>query len=188
MMPATPAVPPYVIRRGTLADVPAVVDLAARMVVHSISPYRKVGAEAVMEFRRKDLATLESIVSLPHIGLFVAVDEQQRLLGHVVVVCNNMESSTGELQGWVFDLAVVPECWHAGLGHALMLEAERFTAAFGHDYLGLGVTTANERAVGFYERLGYAEERKRLIKRLDRSNQDAGASEQGLGQPEEALP
>lgn len=165
---------PYTIHRGTAADVPEVIELATRMVVHSISPQRSTSPEEVMAFRRKDLATLESLVHLAHIGLFVARDAGQRLLGHVIVVCNNMESSTGELQGWVFDLAVVPEYWHQGLGQALMVQAEQFTRAFGHDYLGLGVTTANERAVRFYEHLGYEEERKRMIKRLPPLSHDAG--------------
>jgi len=158
------------IRRATDADIPKVVELATQMVIHSVSPFRDIPEDQVMEFRRKDLAALVDAVRQPHVGLFVA-EEGDRFVGHVVVGCGYMESSTGESQGWVFDLSVVPDLWSKGVGQALMAEAERFCAGLGYKYIGLGVTTANERAVRFYERIGYAEERKRMIKRLEVSGQ-----------------
>lgn len=163
---------------------PRVVELATRMVIHSVSPFRDIAAEQVQEFRRKDLAALKDAVKQPHVGLFVAETEDDgRFLGHVVVVCGYMESSTGEAQGWVFDLSVVPELWSQGVGRALMAQAEQFCASLGYKYIGLGVTTANHRAVAFYEGLGYAEERKRMIKRLavPEGTPPAPAADSGLG-------
>lgn len=157
----------YGIRRAGAEDLDMVIDLATEMVVHSVSPFRDIPEDEVREFRRKDLAALAEAIVQPHVGVFVAEDPAGRFLGHVVVVCGYMESSTGEQQGWVFDLSVVPDQWSQGIGQDLMAEAERFCAGLGFKYIGLGVTSANERAVRFYERQGYAEERKRMIKRLD---------------------
>ncbi|HEY4001145.1 MAG TPA: GNAT family N-acetyltransferase [Candidatus Xenobia bacterium] len=155
-------------RRATMDDLDAIVELAVDAVVHSVSPFRDIDNNGVREFRRKDLNTLSEAMKQPHVGVFVAEDEAKVLVGHVIVVCGYMESSTGEMQGWVFDLSVKQELWSKGIGQRLMEEAERFTKEQGYVYLGLGVTTANDRAVRFYEKLGFAEERKRMIKRLDR--------------------
>ncbi|MBM3466206.1 MAG: GNAT family N-acetyltransferase [Armatimonadetes bacterium] len=158
----------YVIRRARPDDLDKVIQLATDMVVHSVSPFRDISADQVKEFRRKDLQALAEAIKQPHVGLFIAeAENDRRFLGHVVVVCGYMESSTGESQGWVFDLSTVPDMWSQGIGRALMDQAEAFCIALGYKYLGLGVTTANDRAVTFYERLGFMEERKRMIKRLD---------------------
>jgi ribosomal protein S18 acetylase RimI-like enzyme len=158
----------YTIRRAEQQDLEKVISLAVDMVVHSVSPFRDIATEEVREFRRKDLAALNDAVKQPHVGIFLAEDEESRFLGHVVVVCGYPESSTGETQGWIFDLSVIPEAWSSGIGRALMQRAEAFTRQMGYKYLGLGVTTANERAVSFYEKLGFSEERKRMIKHLER--------------------
>jgi ribosomal protein S18 acetylase RimI-like enzyme len=158
------------IRKATPDDLPAIINLAVNAVVHSVSPFRDIDESGVKEFRRKDLVTLHDAIKQPHVAVFMAEDEVGRLLGHVIIVCGQMESSTGESQGWVFDLAVQEDQWSRGIGHRLMVEAEKFTRAQGHVYIGLGVTTANARAVHFYEKMGYAEERKRMIKRLDPEN------------------
>jgi ribosomal protein S18 acetylase RimI-like enzyme len=157
----------YTIRRATPKDLDAIVNLAVDMVVHSISPQRSISPDTVREFRRKDLVALNDAVHQPHVGLFIAEDKDGNLLGHVVVVCGYTESSTGEAQGWIFDLSVLPDLWGHGIGQALMQRAEAFTRERGFKYLGLGVTTANSRAVQFYERLGFLEERKRMLKCLD---------------------
>lgn len=158
---------PYTVRRAAPEDLPGIVALAVDMVVHSVSPFREISEAQVKEFRRRDLAALNDAVTQPHVGVFIAEDAQKRLLGHVIIVCGYTESSTGESQGWIFDLAVIEEMWSAGIGQALMRRAEEFSRERGFKYIGLGVTTANERAVSFYQKLGYAEERKRMIKILD---------------------
>src|SRR5579862_9127360 len=111
----------YAVRWAGSAALPQVIELAVEMVVHSISPFRAIPASDVKEFRRRDLAALADAVQQPHVGLFLAEEEgTRRLLGHVIVVCGYMESSTGETQGWIFDLSVVRECWGQGIGRVLM--------------------------------------------------------------------
>lgn len=170
----------YVIRRGHAGDLPQVIELAVDMVVHSISPFREISPDLVKEFRRRDLAALTDAIQQPHVAIFVAEEEESRdFLGHVIIVCGYTESSTGESQGWIFDLSVVPGSWSAGIGQALMAHAENFSRERGFKYIGLGVTTSNERAVRFYERMGYAEERKRMIKLLDMGDPGSGVRDPG---------
>ncbi|MHB2015792.1 MAG: GNAT family N-acetyltransferase [Candidatus Xenobia bacterium] len=158
------------IRKATPDDLPKIIELAVEMVVHSVSPFREIDELGVREFRRRDLSTLGEAMKQANVGVFMAEDDKQRFLGHVIVVCGYMESSTGETQGWVFDLSVQRDCWDKGIGRLLMEEAESFTLSQGYQYLGLGVTSANARAVGFYERLGFLEERKRMIKKIGNSH------------------
>ncbi|MGV8119602.1 MAG: GNAT family N-acetyltransferase [Candidatus Xenobiia bacterium LiM19] len=156
----------YTIRRAKADDIQKVIDLAVEMVVHSLSPYRETSREEIREFRRTDLAVLKNAERHENIGIFIAEDEEKRFIGHVIVVGGDVETSTGEKQGWVFDLSVKEEHWSSGIGKTLMLKAEEFVKGLGLKYLGMGVTTSNERAVRFYERCGYAEERKRMIKKF----------------------
>lgn len=136
------------------------------MVVHSVSPLREAALEAVQEYRRADLQALHEVLTLPESGIFVAEDRQGRLIGHVIAMAGRSESSTGELQGWIFDLSVAPDFWGTGVAHSLLQRAEDFVMARGLRFLGLGVTSANKRALAFYERLGYQEERKQMVKTL----------------------
>ena len=154
------------IRKAKPEDIEYVIDLAVEMVGMSISPYRDCLKSQVQEFRRKDLAVLKDINSNNNIGIFIASDEDSNFIGHVIVVSGDIESSTGERQGWIFDISVKEAYWHCGIGKKLMRHAEEFIKNIGLRYIGMGVTASNERAVRFYERLGYKEERKRMIKRL----------------------
>jgi len=153
------------IRRAQTRDIDAIIDLATDMVLHSVSPFRSVGAEQVRHYRREDLQSLRDIIELEHSGLFVA-EEQGQLLGHIIVVAHQRDSSTGTAQAWIYDLSVKPGHWGKGIGQALMAEAERFACECGMPAIGLGVTRANHRALQFYEHLGYQEERVQMLKNL----------------------
>jgi len=145
------------------------------MVVHSTSPYRGVPAERVREYRREDLQTLVEAVGLEHARIFVA-EEAGQLIGHVVVVAGHRDSSTGEGQGWVFDLSIRADRWGRGLGKILMEHAEEFVRERGLDAIGLGVTISNERALRFYREIGYQEERIQMVKKLKPSHGDCNAN------------
>lgn len=71
-------------------------------------------------------------------------------------------------RGWVNYLAVRPDLQGSGLGRAFMTEFERLLTALGCPKLNLQVRAGNERVIGFYESLGYTDDRtvslgKRLI-------------------------
>lgn len=157
----------FTIRKAELGDMPNMVELAVEMMPYSVSPFREVTTEEMKTYRRSDMFYLTELMKKPFFGVYVAEDPEKRFAGHVIVGCQQMESSTGEMQGWIFDISVKEEYWGSGVAARLMEKAEEFTRGYGHKYLGLGVTTSNVRAVKFYEKIGFAEERKRMLKKLD---------------------
>ncbi len=155
----------FIIRVAGRSDIEQIIELAVSSVVYSVSPYRDASSLEVKRYRREDLASLWELWNSPDAGVFVA-DDRFGLAGHVVVMTGWRDSTTGERQGWVFDLSVRRDCWGRGLGRALMEQAESFVRRRGCRYIGLGVTASNERAVAFYKRLGYLEERIQMVKKL----------------------
>jgi ribosomal protein S18 acetylase RimI-like enzyme len=154
------------IRRAIPGDIENIISLAVEMVIYSLSPMRSISHDDVRAFRLRDIQTVREALTLPTVGIFVAEEDNGAFVGHVIVVVGNQESSTGESQGWIFDLSIKDDYWNRGIGTLLMDEAEKFVIQMGYRYLGLGVTTSNARALRFYEGLGYREERKRMLKVL----------------------
>ena len=62
-------------------------------------------------------------------------------------------------RGWVYHLAVEPERQGAGVGRALMDALERRMARRGVVKVNLQVRDDNTAVIGFYERLGYTDDR-----------------------------
>jgi ribosomal protein S18 acetylase RimI-like enzyme len=58
-------------------------------------------------------------------------------------------------RGWVNYLAVATDARRAGVGRALMAEAERVLAGLGCPKVNLQIRATNAAAIGFYEALGY---------------------------------
>lgn len=155
------------IRPATFAELPLVVDLAVEMVLASRSELRpEVSDLAILQARRRNLGTLEELLELPEGAVLVAVNERDAILGHVIVMGNQIDTVSELPQAWVYDLSVRPEFWGQGIGRALMEAAEEFARSLGLEWIGLGVTVANHRAVRFYEEIGYEKERFQMIKRL----------------------
>jgi ribosomal protein S18 acetylase RimI-like enzyme len=59
-------------------------------------------------------------------------------------------------RGWINYLAVDPDRRRSGIGRELMAEAERRLSAVGCPKINLQVRATNDRAVGFYEHIGYS--------------------------------
>ncbi len=158
----------YSIRVAQVGDIEDILTLAVKMVLASRSDLRpEVSDLAILEARRRNLDQLAAILDLPEGGLFVAVDEQGSLIGHVILMGNNIDSVSEVPQAWVYDLSVRPDWWGRGVARGLMARAEGFARSLGLEWIGLGVTRANQRALHFYEELGYAVERVQMVKRLE---------------------
>ncbi|MCL4513759.1 MAG: GNAT family N-acetyltransferase [Candidatus Eremiobacteraeota bacterium] len=153
-----------VFREAKESDLQQVIDLAVEAIEHSQSPFRNSSLESIKDYRRRDLEQLRSLYAQSHVGIFVA-EEKGEIKGHVIVL-SGMKAVTGELQGWIIDLSVRQEFWGTGVAQELTLMAEEFIRSKGFQHLGLGVTSANKRAIRFYEKMGYLEERKQMIKKL----------------------
>ena len=159
------SLPPYELRRATTEDLALVIDLAVEVVLHSASPFRSVPAQDIQRYRRDDLQGLYQAVQDDNFRAFVAVSGDE-FLGHVLVHCGHRDSATGVGQAWIYDLSVNPRYWSAGVGQALMRAAEEFAASKGMRAIGLGVTLSNHRALEFYRRLGYGDERLQMMKQI----------------------
>ncbi len=158
----------FTIRSAVSSDIEEVLNLAVTMVLSSRSDLRpEVRDLDIVEARRRNLAQLETILDLPEGGLFVAVDPEGHLVGHVICMGNNIDSVSELAQAWVYDLSVKPDWWGKGVGRALMGRAEDFARSLGLDWIGLGVTQANQRALSFYQEIGYGIERVQMVKRLE---------------------
>jgi ribosomal protein S18 acetylase RimI-like enzyme len=79
---------------------------------------------------------------------------------------SSREELTGVNQGWIMDIAVLPEWRGKGVGRELLKAAEDHCSEQGIPYLGLPVSSHNVRALHLYEQFGFAEERKLMVKRL----------------------
>jgi ribosomal protein S18 acetylase RimI-like enzyme len=76
-------------------------------------------------------------------------------------------------RGWVYLVAVAPECRQRGFGRAMLKEAERRLRAMGCTKINLQVRASNKGVVAFYQKLGYAvEERISMGKRLPGDHQE----------------
>ena len=73
---------------------------------------------------------------------------------------------TGEIDGYVGELAVAQASARQGVGRALMSAAEEWVRRRGRARLSLETGAASEAARRFYASLGYEEEDVRLSKAL----------------------
>jgi ribosomal protein S18 acetylase RimI-like enzyme len=144
-----------------------VIELAVELVVESRSPYREgISDEQIRDFRKRNFEQLDSILELPEGGLFVASNEAGEHIGHILLLGNQMDSVTEARQAWVYDVSVRTDWQGRGVGRRLMAHGEEFARGLGLEFIGLGVTAANARAVDFYKDLDYNVERVQMIKRL----------------------
>ena len=83
--------------------------------------------------------------------LFFIAEEGNRLVGTA------MAGYDGH-RGWLYAIAVHPECRRTGLGSLLVRQAERALASIGCMKINLQLLATNEATAAFYRSLGYAVE------------------------------
>lgn len=81
-------------------------------------------------------------------GLFWLAERGGRVVGTV------MAGYDGH-RGWLYSLGVHPDARRAGVGRALLAEAERALAALGCPKVNLQVLAANDAAAAFWRSAGY---------------------------------
>jgi ribosomal protein S18 acetylase RimI-like enzyme len=81
-------------------------------------------------------------------GSTVLVAEHGRAIAGSVMVGHDGH------RGWIYYLAVAPECSRAGLGRGLMAAAEAWLAERGCPKIQLMVREENDAAIAFYQALG----------------------------------
>lgn len=96
---------------------------------------------------------------------FVAVGPDGTPRGAIVLL-PALDVFTLRPRTYVAVLAVAADAEGQGVGTALMAHAERWGRDHGHDRVDLDVFAINERAIVFYERLGYRIDSMTMVKRL----------------------
>jgi|ERR1051326_975424 GNAT superfamily N-acetyltransferase len=141
-------------------DAPFVLQLAPRLVI-GIPPWRDA---------ERWLATAQGWLtgSMARFGeetmIFIAEDEQGERVGAATV--SHDQHFTGERQAYIGELAVREAAEGCGAGRALVEACSTWARQQGYTLLVLQTGTANTRARGFYEHLGFLEEDVRLTKRV----------------------
>lgn len=86
-----------------------------------------------------------------HDHLFFVADDQGRLAGTA------MAGYDGH-RGWLYAIAVHPDCRRTGLGSRLVRHAEQALASLGCMKINLQLLASNEATAAFYKSLGYTVE------------------------------
>lgn len=163
------------VREGNVHDWPFIYALGKIGMMDSISPWRKQPIEETLRYREGFLtgfwAWIQKTGSVVFIVEGSVEDEksssevgQTQPIGYLVLHPTSREELTGLAQGWIMDLGVVQEWRGKGAGQVLLKAAEEHCRAQGIPYLGLAVSSHNVRALKLYEKFGFAEERKLLVK------------------------
>ena len=160
-----------IIREARKEDFAAIREIALEAMLHreSLSPIRDSSAAAERWRDRYAQLADQGLASFPtdwDPAAFVAVDENGKLLGYVLVAAGAKDDFTGEQQAYILDIAVGPELRSQGIGTKLMQRAHAYAREKGLRYIGLTVATGNENALRLYRKLGYIEEWKRMAKKL----------------------
>ncbi|HEX3015382.1 MAG TPA: GNAT family N-acetyltransferase [Desulfobacteria bacterium] len=153
-----------IVRVGTVRDWSFIQELALESIAFSMSPHRSVGKEHVVNVRRETMSGFWAWVQRSQSKIFIA--EEKERLGYLILNDRAIDELTGLAQAWVMDIAVKSDYWSQGVGRKLLAKAEEYCRINGVKYLGLAVTTANKRAVALYEKCGFREERKLMLKSL----------------------
>ncbi len=135
------ASPPLSIRPVTPADAGAVLALWRAVFPEYADPSRAHRDPAASISRKLDFGD----------GLFWLAARGGRVVGTA------MAGWDGH-RGWLYSVGVHPEARRGGVGAALVREAERALAARGCPKVNLQVLAGNEAAMGFWRRLGYAQD------------------------------
>ena len=166
------------VRQGEVRDWPFMFALAKIGILDSISPWRKQPIEETLNYRETILkgfwTWIQQSGSIVFIVEIPGEKEKSRLetekiqpIGYLVLHASSREEITGVNQGWIMDLGVLPEWRGKGAGRMLLKAAEDYCRERRVPYLGLAVSSHNVRALHLYEKFGFAEERKLMVKSIE---------------------
>ena len=165
------------VRLGNVRDWPFIYALAKIGIPDSISPWREQPMEETLKYRETILKGFwtwiqQSGSTVLMVEAPVKEEESSTEMGKrqpigYLVLTSLKEELTGVDQGWVMDFGVLPEWRGKGAGRVLLKAAEDHCREQRVSYLGLAVSSHNVRALRLYEKFGFAEERKLMVKRVE---------------------
>ncbi len=155
-------------RYGRREDVDKIVDMATEAIVSSIPSRKSWLLGYTKQMRRREFESLRlNWYSHSKNVKVVLAELNGRIVGYMVIMLGVKGSATAYPHLWISDLFVLPEYRRKGIGKTFLSIAEMIARRAGYDYVGLTVTTENVGAIRLYERMGYVEERKIMVKELD---------------------
>ncbi len=105
-------------------------------------------------------------ISRPWLDLRAEIREKLRRDRSLFLVAVDADGVVGAVmgaydgrRGWIYHLAVEPDRQGGGIGRALMQVVERRMARLGVVKVNLEVRHDNQDVIGFYERLGFVDQR-----------------------------
>lgn len=122
--------------------------------------YRNADEEAVLELWE------QAGINRPWLDLKAEIAAKRRRDRSLFLVAAEAEEIVGAVmgafdgrRGWVYHLAIQPNRQRRGIGASLMRELERRMQNLGITKINLQVRADNCGVIGFYERMGYKDER-----------------------------
>lgn len=165
------------IRRARLKDINYIRTLSVESVVYGIPDTRDVAADFVRQRARESLHNLELTLMRPDFVILLAEavpddpaqgDGTSQRVGYIMLDLASIESSTGEAQCMIVDLAVQRNYWGRWVVNHLVKAAARLTAERGLKYLVGEVTASNQRTLGTaLKRLDFKVERYQIMRRVE---------------------
>ncbi|MDR3288267.1 MAG: GNAT family N-acetyltransferase [Peptococcaceae bacterium] len=157
------------IRLGKIQDWPFIDRLSKEAMADSIASWRGQPFKETLRYREKLLKEFRRWVQRTGAKILMAESGKEGeafSIGYLVLYLKAEDELTGVRQGWIMDIGVLPVWRGKGVGTALIQEAERCCRDAGLSYLGLTVTSSNQRALNLYQSLNFMEERKMMVKVL----------------------
>lgn len=148
------------IRAATEDDTPAVLQLAPRLT-EGVASWRD--HQAAVLAARQWLTDSFAAAARREGTVLVAADEAS-ITG--VITVSEQRHFTGEIDGYIGELAVASHMVRRGIGRALIAAAETWAQDRGLRHLTLHTGIANTTARHFYAALGFREEEIRLTRPL----------------------
>jgi ribosomal protein S18 acetylase RimI-like enzyme len=151
------------LRPATAADTDFIRALAPRFADGGYPPWRD--HELLRAFSEAGLAAAIDAIGKPDHLTLIATGDDGAPLGFIHAF-GERSGLTGEEQGYISMLAVLPAASGRGVGRALMEAAEDWARGRGYRLLTLETFGDNHGARAFYARLGYREETLKLAREL----------------------
>lgn len=124
---------------------------------------RSISLEEIQDVRAQDLEGMESLLKKENIRIYKAVDASGALAGFIIVILAFEHCITGEFQGEINDLVVLPEFRRKGVGRLLLARGEKFVRSKGLNYIALEILSENTPALSFLKSNGFVEEVKMMM-------------------------
>lgn len=149
------------VRDASDSDLRFVRRLAPEAILHTIPYTRTTSNSAVSARVRENLRELTSDEET--LFLIAYRVDSEKPMGYLILKLDDIDSSTGDRQSYIFDLAVEPRYWGTPAVRHLVHEAARRTAQAGLTHMSGEITAHNQRTYLQALRLGFELERFQIV-------------------------